>query len=75
MPVRFGMGYGLASDMMPLSPNPNTCFWGGWGGSLVVVDQDAKLCFAFVMNKMAGGTVGDTRSARPAHALYEALRH
>lgn len=74
MPVRFGMGYGLSSDMMPISPNPNTCFWGGWGGSLVVVDQDAHLCFAYVMNKMAGGTVGDARAGGPAMALYEALR-
>jgi len=73
MPVRFGMGYGLNGELMPISPNPNACFWGGWGGSLVVVDQDARVCFAFVMNKMAGGTVGDPRSGRMVGAFYEAL--
>ena len=44
VPLRFGMGYGLNSPDTPLSPNPRTCFWGGWGGSLVVVDLDARMC-------------------------------
>lgn len=61
MPVRFGMGFGLNSEATPLSPNPNTCFWGGWGGSLVVIDTDAHLSGAYVMNQMAGGLVGDLR--------------
>ena len=47
----------------PLSPNPRTCFWGGWGGSLVVVDLDAALSVAYVMNKMGEGTPGDFRGA------------
>lgn len=60
-PVRFGMGFGLNSEVMPLSPNPNTCFWGGWGGSLVGIDTDAHLSGAYVMNQMAGGLIGDVR--------------
>jgi CubicO group peptidase (beta-lactamase class C family) len=62
-PVTFGMGFGLNSEAMPLSPNPNTCFWGGWGGSLVVIDTDAHLSGAYVMNQMAGGLIGDVRGA------------
>src|SRR5581483_8492698 len=31
-PIRFGMGYGLNSAEMPISPNQRACFWGGWGG-------------------------------------------
>jgi CubicO group peptidase (beta-lactamase class C family) len=58
-PLRFGMGYGLNSDAMPVSPNPRTCFWGGWGGSIVVNDLDARLSFAYTMNRMAEGTTGD----------------
>lgn len=60
-PIRFGMGFGLTSDTMPLSPNPNTCFWGGWGGSLAVIDTDAHINAAYVMNQMAGGLIGDLR--------------
>ena len=62
VPIAFGLGFGLNSAVMPLSPNQNTCFWGGWGGSSVVVDQDASLSASFVMNKMFPGLMGDTRS-------------
>ncbi len=57
--VNFGMGYGLASDTLPLGPR--TCFWMGFGGALVIMDQDLDLTLAYVMNKMRVGIVGDTR--------------
>ena len=59
IPVRFGMGYGLASQAMPLGPR--TAFWGGWGGSVIVVDLDLRIAVAYVMNRMESGLVGDTR--------------
>lgn len=73
MPIRWGLGYGLTSKEFPIGPNPRTFFWGGWGGSLIVVDLDARLSFAYVMNKMRSGLTGDPRSAGPAMALYTAL--
>ena len=73
MPARFGAGYGLNSENMPISPNPRACFWGGWGGSLIVNDLDAELTFAYVMNRMGSGTVGDMRSAGPLMATYAAI--
>ena len=71
--MRFGMGYGLTSPIFPLGPNPHTCFWGGWGGSLVIVDADARVCFAYVMNKMGEGTTGDLRAGKLAMATYQSL--
>lgn len=59
IPVRFGMGYGLASQAMPMGPR--TAFWGGYGGSVIVVDLDLKIAVAYVMNRMEAGLVGDTR--------------
>jgi len=59
IPVRFGMGYGLASQSMPLGPR--TAFWGGYGGSVIVVDLDLRIAVAYVMNRMEAGLVGDTR--------------
>jgi CubicO group peptidase (beta-lactamase class C family) len=59
IPVRFGMGYGLASELMPIGPR--SCFWGGWGGSVIIVDQDLRLTIAYVMNRMEAGLVGDNR--------------
>ncbi len=73
VPVRMGMGYGLTSEEMPLGPNPRTCFWGGWGGSLVVVDRDARMVVAYVMNRMGAGTLGAARGMSLVVAAYAAL--
>jgi CubicO group peptidase (beta-lactamase class C family) len=73
VPLRFGLGYGLPSPEAPLSPNEHACYWGGWGGSLVVVDMDARMCVAYVMNRMGEGTLGDTRGINLLFAAYGAL--
>ena len=73
VPIRFGLGYGLTSAEMPLGPNPRTCFWGGWGGSLVLVDMDARMVVTYVMNKMGEGTLGDIRGASVAAAAFAGL--
>lgn len=70
VPIVFGMGYGLNNDKVPISPNKNTCYWGGWGGSSVLVDQDAGLCFSYVMNRMESGLLGDPRGAGLISAMY-----
>ena len=72
IPTRFGMGFGLAGGAVPL-PNPNTIYWGGYGGSLVIIDMDARTTFAYAMNKMAGTTTGDMRAFSLAMAMWEAL--
>jgi CubicO group peptidase (beta-lactamase class C family) len=61
MPYRFGMGYGLSSEMMPIGPR--ACFWGGYGGSLIVMDQETKLTVCYAMNRMESGLQGDVRGA------------
>jgi CubicO group peptidase (beta-lactamase class C family) len=70
LPLRLGIGYGLTSPDTPLGPNPRTWFWGGWGGSLALVDVDARMSVAYVMNKMGEGTVGDLRGAGVAFAAH-----
>jgi len=72
-PIRFGMGYGLTSDVVPMGPNPNTCYWGGWGGSSIVVDQDAQLCVSYVMNKMEADLLGDMRGFGLLQATFESV--
>jgi CubicO group peptidase (beta-lactamase class C family) len=71
--MRLGTGFGLMNELIPLSPNPRSCFWGGWGGSICVVDVDARVSIAYVMNKMAGGLVGDMRGAMIVLATMGAL--
>jgi CubicO group peptidase (beta-lactamase class C family) len=72
VPARFGMGFGLAGGLIPL-PNPNSMFWGGYGGSLAIIDMDARTSFGYAMNRMVGTTTGDVRAFGLAMAMWEAL--
>lgn len=71
MPTRFGMGYGLSQPMMPLPPG--AAFWGGWGGSLILADLDARTTYAFVMNRMVTTLMGDPRTMGIGMAVATAL--
>jgi len=73
VPLRLGLGYGLNQEAAPLSPNKNTCYWGGWGGSVILVDQDARASLSYVMNKMNVGLTGDMRSANLVGGFYQSL--
>lgn len=72
MPIRYGLGFGLPGEMLPM-PNKNMAFWGGYGGSLSVIDFDARASYAFVMNRMHPSLVGDTRSAGLLGAMWMAM--
>jgi CubicO group peptidase (beta-lactamase class C family) len=72
LPFRWGMGYAYSNELLPMSPNPNAVFWAGAGGSLVVVDFDAHICFSYVMNKMQNVMSG-SRGERLGKALYACL--
>jgi CubicO group peptidase (beta-lactamase class C family) len=71
VPLRFGMGFGLASETMPMGPR--SCAWGGYGGSLVFNDLDARVTVAYVMNRMEAGFIGDPRGASVVMATAGAL--
>lgn len=73
VPIRFGLGWGLQSKELPIGPNPNLFFWGGYGGSVIAVDLDEKMSIAYVMNKMASTLTGDPRSQKLIEALYKSL--
>jgi CubicO group peptidase (beta-lactamase class C family) len=68
-PLRFGIGYGLSNETVPL-PNPDCCYWGGWGGSLVVNDLETGMTVAYVMNRMGTSTIGDERGGQIVEAAY-----
>ncbi len=74
-PLRFGIGYGLVNETFPHINHGRTdgkvCFWGGWGGSSVIVDVDRRLTFAYVMNKMAPGLLGNPTGKALAAAMYD----
>lgn len=77
IPVCFGIGYALTGGSTALSvpwlPKGRVCFWGGWGGSVILMDLDRKLTFAYMMNKMGPGVLGNSRVEAYLKAVYKAL--
>ncbi len=75
LPLRFGIGYGLPEPTtLPYLPNdPGICFWGGYGGSMIVVDTTRKMTFAYMMNRMSAGIIGSPTSAALITAAYQAV--
>jgi CubicO group peptidase (beta-lactamase class C family) len=74
VPLRFGIGYGLPRlDVLPYIPDDKICFWGGWGGSMIVMDVGRRMTISYMMNKMGPGVVGSDRSAEYCKAIYDAV--
>lgn len=73
IPMRYGLGYMLRSDFMPLSPSPNAFGHPGAGGSIGMADPDAGVSFGYVMNKMQMGLVGGATAFAVIKAFFEDL--
>lgn len=74
IPLRQGIGYGLPEPKSaPWIPEGKVCFWGGWGGSIVIVDLDRGLTISYVMNKMGQGILGTDRTEAYVRAVYAAI--
>ncbi|UCD08974.1 MAG: beta-lactamase family protein [Dehalococcoidales bacterium] len=72
--IRWGLGVELNTPERPLSPNERSFSWGGAGGSMMVMDLDARMSWAYVMNKMGNGPhFLEPRNRRLSEALYDVL--
>jgi CubicO group peptidase (beta-lactamase class C family) len=73
--LSFGIGYALSARGMDTDwlPEGRICFWGGWGGSFVVMDLDRRVTIAYVMNKMENVGLGNNRTKAYIAAAYRAL--
>ena len=75
IPLRFGIGYGLPQlDTLPWIPDEKICFWGGWGGSMIVMDMGRRMTISYMMNKMGAGIVGSDRSTEYGKAIFDDAR-
>jgi CubicO group peptidase (beta-lactamase class C family) len=73
-PIRFGIGYALPETAsIPYIPEGRTCFWGGWGGSVIIMDLDRRLTISYMMNKMQPGIIGSDNAGAYVSAVYQAL--
>lgn len=75
MPITFGIGFALPNKDGPRSwiPEGRVCYWGGWGGSIAIMDMDRKMTICYAMNKMQGGTTGSPRTEAYVRAIYDAV--
>ena len=74
LPVSFGLGYALANEDDPLGiTSGRVCYWGGWGGSIVINDLDNRVTMAYMMNRMQAGLVGNETSVSLVAALDRLL--
>lgn len=76
VPLRWGIGYGLPQpETVPAIPgDERICFWGGWGGSMIIAHPDRGLTISYMMNKMSDGVIISSPVANTyITAIYEAL--
>jgi CubicO group peptidase (beta-lactamase class C family) len=74
VPVRWGMGYALGDPRtMPHMPTGRICFWVGRGGSIVMMDLDRRVTFAYTMNRVGDGILGSERTHTYLRQVYEVL--
>lgn len=64
MPMRWGLGYGLFGTAYG---------WGGWGGSLVVIEPETRAVVAYVTNQMRE-PAEDTRGLDLVMSAYDGIR-
>lgn len=73
LPMRFGLGFMLRQDRMPIPPSPNAFGHPGAGGSIGMADPDAKVGFGYVTNQMKLGLVGGASAFAVLREFYARL--
>lgn len=74
-PLRWGVGFGLTGKdtWIDYLPEGRVCTWGGYGGSMAVVDVDRKLTITYVMNRMEQLGLGSPKAREYFAAVYKAM--
>ncbi|KAJ5457736.1 hypothetical protein N7475_009124 [Penicillium sp. IBT 31633x] len=74
--LKLRLSYGVSlpvPETAPFLPEGNICFWGGWGGSIIIMDLDRRMTIAYTMNKMGLGTLGNENAKHYIEAIYEIM--
>lgn len=73
--LRLGIGFGLTGEdtWMNWLPDGKICLWGGWGGSIAVMDVERGLTITYMMNKMENEGMGNLRTKAYVAAVYKAF--
>jgi CubicO group peptidase (beta-lactamase class C family) len=71
--TRFGLGFMLPQPEARFGPSVSTFGHPGAGGSIGFADPEARVGFAYVMNRMGGSLLLDPRAAALIDAVYTSL--
>jgi CubicO group peptidase (beta-lactamase class C family) len=72
--LRFGFGFALPEDQtVPYVARGRSCYWGGWGGSVIFCELDSRTTISYMMNRMGAGIIGSERSAAYVNAIHDCL--
>ncbi|KAJ5176643.1 uncharacterized protein N7482_002520 [Penicillium canariense] len=72
--VRFGMGFGLRVESGMSWIREGSCYWGGWGGSIAIMDVENRITICYVPSRMENaGPTGDARIESYVKAIYEII--
>lgn len=75
LPLHMGLGWALPEPaLLSYVPQGRVCFWGGWGGSMIINDADHHVTMAYAMNRMASGIIGSDTSTALLSCAYQLLR-
>jgi CubicO group peptidase (beta-lactamase class C family) len=73
-PIRWGVGFALPlqPETMPYIPDDGRiCFWGGWGGSTIIMDLERRMTISYMMNKMNEGVIGSENAGLYCDVIYD----
>lgn len=77
MNIRWGNGLALSGEggtsLDGWLPTGRICLWGGWGGSLGIMDVGRKITISYVMNKMRNEQPTTPLSADYLKQIYKAV--
>ncbi|QSZ33438.1 hypothetical protein DSL72_005006 [Monilinia vaccinii-corymbosi] len=77
MNIRFGLGFGLSAKDTYLGflPEGRVCTWGGYGGSIVIMDLDRRMTISYAMNKLPAeaAALDSGRTQTYVRAIYSAV--
>jgi CubicO group peptidase (beta-lactamase class C family) len=74
-PVRWGIGYALPrpDGVAPYIPDGKICFWGGWGGSVIIMDAGRRMTISYARNKMDPANMRSDRTTEYCKAIFDAV--
>lgn len=72
--LRFGLGVGLPiPQTVQWIPEGRVCFWGGLGGSIILMDLDRRMTIGYAMNKAENSVLGNPSTEAYVRAVYAAV--